>query len=71
MMGGGSSMYKNLKLWESKLEYLRDLKGQYEAMDNSWWDLRQWGNYNETMAKLNRKITDYEELIEFLKEASI
>lgn len=63
-------MYSNLSLWESKLEYLKDLMEQYKNLDNSWWDEQQWANYNNTTAKLKKKIKDYEELIEFLRRAS-
>lgn len=61
-------MYSNLSLWESKLEYLKDLLSQYENLDNSWWDKEQWANYNNTTAKLGKKIKDYEELIDYLRE---
>ena len=64
-------MYSKLSLWENKLEYLKGLTAQYKALDTSWWDINQWANYNNTLAKLENKIKDYTELIEFLKGANI
>jgi hypothetical protein len=61
-------MYENIKLWEDKLEYLKDLEEQYLNLDKSHYDFNHWATYNDTIKKLQKKISDYENLIEYLKK---
>ncbi len=61
-------MFPDLKLWESKLEYLKAQLEEFTSLDRSWYKYDQWQLYYDMVAKMERKIAEYQRLVDYLKE---
>ena len=61
-------MFPDLKLWEAKLEYLKGQLEEFTSLDRSWYKYDQWQLYYDMVAKMERKIAEYQRLIDYLKE---
>lgn len=59
--------FKSLKLWESKLEYLRQTKEDILNFPTAHHDRDQSARYNQMVIDIERKVNEYEELIEYLR----
>lgn len=59
--------FKELRLWEKKLDYLRDRYTEWVNIDRYWFGPDQWDRFYENKRSLEVKIAEYERLVEYLK----
>lgn len=59
--------FKSLKLWESKLNFVKQKRDDIRSFDISWHDHEQRDRYNQMVIDIERKVNEYEELIEYLR----
>jgi len=60
-------IYKNIKTWENKLEYVSQILEDVKSFDTSWYDFEQRLNYQDILQKQERKVKEYQELVNYLK----
>ena len=60
-------MFKKIKLWESKLEYVKQVLEDIKSFDTSWHDFDQKVRYQEMLERQERKVKEYQELVDYLK----
>lgn len=59
--------FKSLKLWESKLTYVKQVREDIRNFDTSWFKSDQRQRYNQMLSDIEKKVKDYEELVEYLR----
>jgi len=60
-------MFKNLRLWESKLEYVTQTLDDIRNFNTSWHDHDQKMRYQEMLTSQEKRVKDYQELVDYLK----
>lgn len=59
--------FKSLKLWESKLNYVKQVREDIRNFDTSWFKSDQRQRYNQMLSDIEKKVKEYEELVEYLR----
>lgn len=59
--------FKSLKLWESKLNYVKQVREDILNFPTAHHDRDQSVRYNQMITDIEKKVKEYEELIEYLR----
>ena len=59
--------FKDLKLWERKLNYVIQLRDDVLAFNTSYHDHEQSARYNSMLTEAERRVKEYTELVDYLK----
>ncbi len=60
--------FKDLKLWQRKLEYVTQKRDDILNFNQSWFEHDQKIRYAEMVAEAERRVREYQNLIDYLKE---